>query len=1377
MTPEQNLVLKALYDIEEPELQRNRFDTWATPADIANRLPVDNPRYGDETWVRNKLSELWIARKVLQVPKEPVAPETLHDIILTDLDAHSLSETKLAVEDNDCRGTPPSPMEQVAIYDQKTPLRFRSRMAEVVRLLSLNYQRFNMVPATGLLRYERRQQLRPVYSVPIQSIVANLNSDIQQGRIRLTRGGEDSKFYDLRRSVDFDILCRSMNIVFTALCELFNERERSLNLAPFQVQSITATLCGIYSENYRNFHDAHVVTAGVGSGKTFAFQVGALIHVVYRALQGKRNLQVLLLYPRVVLAANQFQDLNDLVDRVVAQGIEVRHPVLDAGGQLPDQMEINRTQRGALYQSIQRAYKGNFQILISNLDTIANRLVHPEACEGMLKDLDLVVIDEIHLLSGLYGAHARMLLKRMVLMRSLWRLRSQNLDEMFETLFDRNRQHQIPPPYFIGASATISEPRRHAARLLEFSPFRVLHVDVGQTQHYGSIHHLFLRQRPEVSSITAVVNATSCLIHNRRNGLFREYYQRTLKDDTARPPISLSDLENPIRPSARIETREAQFIHKTLGFCDSLDGVGRWADLVADNERTKTASMSASPNPALGDQPYFVRFQEPLWRVVHHLTFSGNPAIWIQRLWSHYGSLCRKCKQGVRVLIDRIPSGLTQKQQNRVEELWDFREDNGRSYMVRLGIGNEFFQSEWFGPLQEASQKDRIGNLNTCPFFQTGLCWWWSMDHIGNNHPIPVANNTPLNGYKQPLNNPSRFFHWVNAIRLRHFTSQTSYDSFRANRIDDLFSAPANSIFRDRYFDRQTEENCVFVIGSPRIEVGIDLSRVCDGITFRAMRDPTSLQQKSGRVGREIMADSMVVHIVTENARDHFYFRNPRIALDPDYLQPIPLHEGNQIIAQSHYFMAILDFICLQGSGPETSKVGDYGDRLNLINDHQFQPSFKNWEKKVKAVYDFLFGSHPRQTKNLSNLVSYLKVLGARDREITNPLAIPLLASQTAPLTQSVGAVDVFEHEFGTNFLLTNLGTEEQPLTLADLCANEYPLPFALNRPDLPRHQEFFETYNTYYAGRERGPKPRLDRGYLWKLLGLPLFRRGLPLLNLPGNHPFIWASNLFQSVGLESVRVFEDIDGRRIELGYESIGLALALLVPGVVSYRYSARARKVPVNGFGAKGLTPILPRIEGVCLEVDDPEYFQPADCSDLNVTDLPEDFIGAGFPVKVYSPRQIGMISASSEPLATVDGLLADNDSRPFETGIYPLATPPRCYPLHWSRIVPSTPAEIPCRFQERFTSPNGSRLPRLPWPEVFSLFTEVVSDPSLDITEYAWGLDRQFMTRQVDPARFVYRNMQGQPIVLGHSYRAPGLCFHIEIGNCQRQHESLYSSAV
>src|SRR5205823_1009350 len=103
----------------------------------------------------------------------------------------------------------------------------------------------------------------------------------------------------------------------------------------------------------------------------------------YKALRGERHIQVLLLYPRVVLAANQFQDLDELVRRVGQRlNVPLQPPVLDAGGQLPAQMGFDpaERERGSTFKAIRKAYQGDYQILISNLDTLARRLVHPESC-------------------------------------------------------------------------------------------------------------------------------------------------------------------------------------------------------------------------------------------------------------------------------------------------------------------------------------------------------------------------------------------------------------------------------------------------------------------------------------------------------------------------------------------------------------------------------------------------------------------------------------------------------------------------------------------------------------------------------------------------------------------------------------------------------------------------------------------------------------------------------------------------------------------------------------------------------------------------------------------------------------------------------------
>jgi hypothetical protein len=1170
------------------------------------------------------------------------------------------------------------------------------------------------------------------------------------------RSAGDVRRFVLDNKIDRAKLKQAARAVLEALADEFSGRGRPQCLAGFQAVSILATLCGLYCPSYRGEFDGHIVTAGVGSGKSFAFQIGALIHVAYRASRGERGIQVLLLYPRVVLAQNQFQELVNLVQRAAARlGVALAAPELDAGGRLGRQTSTT-PQKGQLFSEIHRVYgdQSETQILISNLDTLANRIDHPEACEGLSRNLDLVVLDEVHLLSGLYGAHTRMFLKRLMLARAMWRLRKQDPSASFEQLLERHK-HKGSATYVVAASATIAEPSKHLSRLIDSEHTRLLHVEVETPLETGWIHHLFLRQRPESSSTTAAINALACLVHNRRDGLYHEYYQRSGGTD----PLRLDEIPNPAQSVATVVPRETKHIHKTLAFSDSLDGVNRWADLAADNERTKAEEMSPSPNPATSSLPYFARFQEPLWRTVHHSGFRKDPPRWHARVFDCYGKLCRDCKQGVKRNIPRIPDGLTQAQREAVEQLWDCTPTNTESYLSRLGVDPDHHQSALFAPIVQASTSKEIGNLDDCGFYKTGLCWWWSRDHLGSNHPAPPTGADPVNGFKKPQ--PSAAGHYVplNAVRLRSFTSKTgALDRFES--INDVFRGQPNHIFRSVEFPAQAAENCALVIGSPRIEVGVDLSRVREGITFRAMRDPASLQQKVGRVGREPYTDSVAVHIVTENARDHFYFRNPRIALDPDFLQPIPLHENNELVARNHYFMAIFDFLCLQGKGAAGHRIADDGERLLLINDHKYaKASFSGWDRKLAAVREFLFGAHPRQAQNLENLHNYLRALGASDAAIHRAPAAPVTPN-SAPLQNEAGAVDVFEHEFGPNFFLTPLPRGVgQSVTLAQLVASHYAPP-AFAPGSIPaRHAEFIQTYHPGNAFEERS--------YLQDVLRLPIFRRGIPLLRMPGDQPFLWTPNFYDAVAREYTGLFEELpNATRRDLDPEPTSLALNLLAPGVVTYRYRAAPRKVPVSKFGATGLRDELPSLFSVKLEVGNAEFFDPAGCADIVPDDLPAELRGEGVAVPVFRPRQIGLVVAQSEPNISRSGLLADGDETPFgpSPGLSPLATPPRCFVLRWYRLVPSSPAlrPPPSRLTARFRAPGGALLPDQSLPVVMSVFGSIGYDPELEVTQFIWGLDRQFMTRQVDAARLIYRHADTlNRVALGQHYRTAGLRFAID----------------
>lgn len=872
--------------------------------------------------------------------------------------------------------------------------------------------------------------------------------------------------------------------------------------------------------------------------------------------------------------------------------------------------------------------------------------------------------------------------------------------------------------------------------------------------------------------MSAVTNATACLIHNRRDGLFREYYQRTAPAVDGRVSLTLADLSNPCQPAAQVGPRDPDLVHKTIGFCDSLNGVGRWANLVADNERTKGEAMGTSPSLARLARPYFLRFQEPLWRALHQADYGTGVRQWERRTWTHYGELCRACKRGCKTRIDRVPPGLNAAGRREVQALWDMRPDNESSYLTRLGVVPDQAAAPWFDPLRIAAAADTLGNLDECGFFQAGLCWWWSMDHVGTNHPEPATPADAVAGYKMPRPHPQSRYHAVSAIRVRSFTSANDFDAFAAPLINQLFRAQAREIFRDWNYPTDAPENAALLIASPRIEVGVDQDRVCEGITFRALRDPASVQQKAGRVGREVGADSVVVHMVTENARDHYYFRNPLVALDPNYLQPIPLHENNRIVARQHLFVAILDFLALEGTNPPSGRVAGAGDRLLLIND-QRNPSrprlgtFYGWDDKLSGAWEYLFGSHHRQARNLENLRGYLQLLGAVPDEVEHSGAAGLQPGD-APPSRPSGAVDVFRHDFGPGLFRTTVTDERgRAWSVAQLCAYPQQPPALVAEPGFPRRDSLVASL------RELDGFP--DRSYLHNLLKLPVFRRGVPASQVPGNQPYLWAPTLFEAVGNETVCINQErqnAQGSRFlrpGVAYESVSLALGLLVPGTYTYRYGPDPYKVPVSRYTGQGVRSIPYRLESILLRVDDPEYFDRAvGCPLLATTDLPPDFPETGQPVTVFTPRQVSLIRSRDElRVSVVSGLVADDDSAPFAQGTHTLPQPPRTFPLRWFRVNCSDAAgPVPCRLQERYRGPSGQQLPRQPWPAVCGLFRDVAFDPALEVTDFVWGLDQQFTTRQVDPARFVYRAggdpPTNQPVALGRHFTAPGLRFNLDL---------------
>ncbi len=185
-----------------------------------------------------------------------------------------------------------------------------------------------------------------------------------------------------------------------------------------QAQAITAVL-----------HGQNVVLATTtASGKSLAYTAPAL-HTLLRRPHGR----VLYLFPTKALAQDQLAMTQRLI----------------SAGDLP---LTASTYDGDTPRSQRRKIRQNPGIIISNPDMLHVGLMpYHTQWRDFFRNLDLIVIDEIHTYRGVFGSHVANVLRRL-----------QRLCAFYGS-----------QPRFIACSATIANPLEHAEKLIE-QPFTLL---------------------------------------------------------------------------------------------------------------------------------------------------------------------------------------------------------------------------------------------------------------------------------------------------------------------------------------------------------------------------------------------------------------------------------------------------------------------------------------------------------------------------------------------------------------------------------------------------------------------------------------------------------------------------------------------------------------------------------------------------------------------------------------------------------------------------------------------------------------------------------------------------------------------------------------
>ena len=196
-----------------------------------------------------------------------------------------------------------------------------------------------------------------------------------------------------------------------------------------------------------------VVATPTASGKSLCFHLPIL-----HALAHDQGARALYLYPTKALARDQEASLGELI---VASGIGVSRIVYD--GDTPGDARRRARDEGA--------------VIMTNPDMLsAGILPHHPRWARLFQGLRFVVLDEVHTYRGVFGSHMANVIARLV----------------------RIARFHGQSPTFLCATATIGNPRQHAARLLGVPPDEVALLDRSGAPRAG--RRVFIFNPPVVNA-------------------------------------------------------------------------------------------------------------------------------------------------------------------------------------------------------------------------------------------------------------------------------------------------------------------------------------------------------------------------------------------------------------------------------------------------------------------------------------------------------------------------------------------------------------------------------------------------------------------------------------------------------------------------------------------------------------------------------------------------------------------------------------------------------------------------------------------------------------------------------------------------------------
>lgn len=413
--------------------------------------------------------------------------------------------------------------------DENVEFLIRSRIYHTIWCLYKTENRPAMERNVGDYQYIRHIKRRPLLNNKLDSIF--LDDEIKN----ILRWGKSSH---------------------QLIIDIINHLKNTTNFTKMSNFQLNSTNSIIRNLNAANNSNGIVLVAGTGSGKSFAYQFPILIWILNKKinkyeeyLSGKItkselfvNCSSILIFPRKSLARDQNDSLKDLIDKInefivnnisdtnKKEFLKIKNPITDFGGLAGKLDEIYGTIPSSGYPDI----------IITTPTSLNRRLINPECHPVYRNGVDVILYDEVHLWEGIGGAEIA------------------SLNARLQNLFKINSKS----PLFIGMSATIDNPDIHCQKLFGLlknnqKPMLITQNDIAYTEKFSIEHHLILKPASGRFVNGVAIESTSCLIHNRRDGLAQWH----------------DDVNN----GANIITANKP---KSITFIDSLNGSGKYtADL------------------------------------------------------------------------------------------------------------------------------------------------------------------------------------------------------------------------------------------------------------------------------------------------------------------------------------------------------------------------------------------------------------------------------------------------------------------------------------------------------------------------------------------------------------------------------------------------------------------------------------------------------------------------------------------------------------------------------------------------------------------------------------------------------------------------------